>query len=83
MLGSFLSRGNNFSELKIDDMQKKKKWKKVLTTEEEFGLSGVPVRQVQEDLVRDSGFKHRKFAQMACCRILNFGPLLWQDVGKA
>lgn len=57
-----------------------KKW---ATTEEELGLSGVPVRQVQEDLVRDGGFKHRKPAQMACRRILNFAPLLWQDVGKA
>lgn len=58
----------------------KKKW---IPTEEELELSGVPVRQVQEDLVRDRGFKHRKLDQMACRRILNFSALLWQDVGKA
>lgn len=52
-----------------------KKW---IATEEALELSGVPVRQVQEDLVRDRGFKHRKLAQMACRHIL-----LWQDVGKA
>lgn len=57
-----------------------KKW---AIAEEELGLSGVPVRQVQEDLVRDIDFKHRKLAQMACRCILNFAPLLRQDVGKA
>lgn len=77
MLGSFLSMGNHFSMIKMMTC------KKQFTTEEEFELSGVPVRQVQEDLVRDRGFKHRKQAQMACCRILHFTPLLWQDVGKA
>lgn len=72
-----LSRGNHFSMIK---MMTAKKW---MASEEAPELSGVPVRQVQEDLVRDRGFKHRKLAQMACRRILNFAPLLWQDVGKA
>lgn len=54
-----------------------------MASEEALELSGVPVRQVQEDLVRDRGFKHRKLAQMACRRILNFAPLLRQDAGKA
>lgn len=49
---------------KYDDMLK-------AATKEASGLSGVPVRQVQEDLVRDRGFKHRKQAQMACRRILH------------
>lgn len=43
----------------------------------------MPVWQVQEGLVRVSGFKHRKLAQMACRGILMFAALLWQDVGKA
>lgn len=34
-------------------------------TEEAAGLSGVPGRQVQEDLVRATGSEHRKQAQMA------------------
>lgn len=49
---------------KYDDMLK-------AATKEASRLSGVPVRQVQEDLVRDRGFKHRKQAQMACRRILH------------
>lgn len=57
--------------------------KKRVATEEEVELSGVPVRQVQEGVVRDRVFKHRKPAQMACRRILNCAPLLRQDVGKA
>lgn len=40
-------------------------------TEEAAGLSGVPVSQVQEGLVRDRGAKHRKQAQMARRRILH------------
>lgn len=31
---------------------------------------------IQEDLVRDRGFEHRKLDQMACRRILNFALLL-------
>lgn len=67
--------------IKIDDrlsaQQKKQypsnKYDDVLNvaTKEAPGLSGVPVRQVQEDLVRDRGFKHRKQAQMECRRILD------------
>lgn len=41
-------QGKPFLNAKNDDMQKK--W---AAAEEELGLSGVPVRQVQEDLVRD------------------------------
>lgn len=37
-------------------------------------LSGVPVSQVQEDLVRHGGFKHRKLAQMACRRVPDAPP---------
>lgn len=42
-----------------------------VASEEAAGLSGVPMSQVQEDLVRDRGFKHRKRAQMACRHILH------------
>lgn len=56
--------------------------KKQLATEEEHELSGVPERQVQEDLVRDS-FEHRKQDQMAFRHILHFAPLLRQDAGEA
>lgn len=67
--------GKQFLSDKKDDL---KKWS---STKEALVLSGVPVRQVQEDSVRDRGFKHRKLAQMACHRIPNVAPLLWQDVG--
>lgn len=77
MLGSHLSRGNHFSMIKTMTC------KNGVAAEEVLELSGVPVSQVQEDFVRDRGFKHRKPTQMACRRILNFAPLLWQDVGKA
>lgn len=48
-------------------------------------LSGVPVSQVQEDSVRDGGFKHRKLAQMACRSVPDAPPTSTteQDVGKA
>lgn len=55
---------NQYLSNKYDDMLK-------AATKEASGLSGVPVRQVQEDLVRDRGFKHRKQDQMACRRILH------------
>lgn len=45
-----------------------------VATEEAAGLSGVPVSQVQEGLVRDRGAKHRKQAQMARRRILHSTP---------
>lgn len=70
------SHGKQFLSDKNDDMKKKRS-----STKEAPVLSGVPVRQVQEDSVRDGGFKHRKPAQMACHRIPNVAPLLWQDVG--
>lgn len=52
-----------------------KKLRKKLSTEEEAVVfSAVPVSQVQEDSVRDGGFKHRKLAQMACRRVPDAPP---------
>lgn len=51
--GGFLSRGNNFSMINIMACKKR------ITAEEELELSCVPVRQVQEDLVRDIGSRPR------------------------
>ena len=45
--------GKPFLNDRNDDVQKNNK--KRFSREEEFELSGVPVRQVQEDLVRDTG----------------------------
>lgn len=76
-LDALLTSGNSFSVIK--------RWcvKKWIATKEVLKLSGVPVKQVQEDLVRDRGFKHRKQAQMAHCRILISSTLFLQDVRKA
>lgn len=83
VLASLLSGGSNISVIIMMTSQKKKKKKKSHCCKGRVELSGVPVWQVQEGLVRVRGFKHRKLAQMACRGILMFAALLWQDVGKA
>lgn len=78
-----LSKGEGFLHHKNDGTHNpKRKWS---ATEEAVVLSGVPVSQVQEDSVRDGGFKHRKLAQMACRSVPDAPPpsTTGQDVGKA
>lgn len=67
--------------IKIDEAQQEKQYLSFrnddtsnAATEEAPRLSGVPVSQVQEGLVRDRGAKHRKQAQMARRRILHSTP---------
>lgn len=55
----------------ISTFPKKIEWS---PAEEAVVLSGVPVSQVQEDSVRDGGFKHRKPAQMACRSVPDAPP---------